>query len=81
MSLFTQPYHDAVAKITGPGAPFEVASQSINGQPLTAFLQAHRLLGDYLNKGRQHTDKPLLQYQGETWSFDDFFTAVDRLSS
>ena len=81
MSLFTQPYHDAVAQLTGPGAPFEVASQSINGQPLTAFLQAHRLLGDYLNKGRQHTDKPLLQYQGETWSFDDFFTAVDRLSS
>ena len=37
-------------------------------------------LSDYLNTGRQHDDKLLLQYQGVNWSFNQFFTAVDRLS-
>ena len=37
-------------------------------------------LRDYLNAGRQHDDKLLLQYQGASWSFNQFFTAVDRLS-
>ncbi len=80
MSLFTQPYHDAVAQLTSPGAPFEVTTQSIGGQSLKAFSRAPMSLRDYLNAGRQHDDKLLLQYQGASWSFNQFFTAVDRLS-
>ena len=80
MSLFTQPYHDAIAQLTSPGAPFEVTTETIEGQPLKAFARAPISLGDYLNAGRQHGGKLLLQYQGESWSFEEFFTAVDRLS-
>ena len=80
MSLFTQPYHDAIAQLTSPGAPFEVTTETIEGQPLKAFARAPISLGDYLNTGRQHGGKLLLQYQGESWSFEEFFTAVDRLS-
>ena len=80
MSLFTQPYHDAIAQLTSPGAPFEVTTETIEGQPLKAFALAPVSLGDYLNAGRQHGGKLLLQYQGESWSFEEFFTAVDRLS-
>lgn len=80
MSLFTQPYHDAIAQLTSPGAPFEVTTETIEGQPLKAFARAPVSLGDYLNAGRQHGGKLLLQYQGESWSFEEFFTAVDRLS-
>lgn len=80
MSLFTQPHHDAIAQLTSPGAPFEVTTETIEGQPLKAFARAPISLGDYLNAGRQHGGKLLLQYQGESWSFEEFFTAVDRLS-
>ena len=80
MSLFTQPYHDAVAQLTGPGAPFEVINCSIEGLSLKAFSQAHSSLSDYLNSGRQHGDKLLLQYQESSWSFKEFYTAADRLS-
>ena len=62
MSLFTQPYHDAIAQLTSPGAPFEVTTETIEGQPLKAFARAPISLGDYLNAGRQHGGKLLLQY-------------------
>lgn len=80
MSLFTQPYHDAVAQLTGPGAPFEVTTCAIEGHALKTFSKAYTHLSDYLNNGRQHGDKLLLQYQGKCWNFDEFFTAVDQLS-
>lgn len=80
MSLFTQPHHDVVAQLTGPGAPFEIVSHDLGGIPVKAFKNAPTRLPDYLSGGRRHGDALLMQYQGERWSFNDFFSAVDRLS-
>lgn len=79
MSEFTKPYHDAVARLTAPTAPFEVMTETVAGVPLRAFKNAERSLGQFLAAGRNHGDALFLQYQGESWTYQRFFDAVDHV--
>ena len=78
MSDYTKPYFDAVAQLTAPTAPFEVETVDVAGVPLKAFKNAGSSLGAFLAAGRNHDANLFLQYQGEDWSYDAFFTAVDQ---
>ena len=78
MSDYTKPYFDAVAQLTAPTAPFEVETVDVAGVPLKAFKNAESSLGAFLAAGRNHDANLFLQYQGEDWSYDAFFTAVDQ---
>ena len=79
MSEFTKPYHDAVAQLTAPTAPFEVMTETVSGVPLRAFKNAERSLGQFLAAGRNHGDALFLQYQGDSWTYQRFFDAVDHV--
>ena len=79
MSEFTKPYHDAVAQLTAPTAPFEVMTEIVAGVPLRAFKNAERSLGQFLSAGRNHGDALFLQYQGDSWTYQRFFDAVDHV--
>lgn len=79
MSEFTKPYHDAVAQLTAPTAPFEVMTETVAGVPLRAFKNAERSLGQFLATGRNHGDALFLQYQGDSWTYQRFFDAVDHV--
>ena len=79
MSEFTKPYHDAVAQLTAPTAPFEVMTETVAGVPLRAFKNAERSLGQFLAVGRNHGDALFLQYQGDSWTYQRFFDAVDHV--
>ena len=79
MSEFTKPYHDAVAQLTAPTAPFEVTTETVAGVPLRAFKNAERSLGQFLAAGRNHGDALFLQYQGDSWTYQRFFDAVDHV--
>ncbi len=79
MSEFTKPYHDAVAQLTAPTAPFEVMTETVAGVPLRAFKNAERSLGQFLAAGRNHGDALFLQYQGDSWTYQRFFDAVDHI--
>jgi long-chain acyl-CoA synthetase len=79
MSEFTKPYHDAVAQLTAPTAPFEVMTETVAGVPLRAFKNAERSLGQFLAAGRNHGDALFLQYQGDSWTYQRFFDAVDQV--
>ena len=78
MSDYTKPYFDAVAQLTAPTAPFEVETVEVAGIPLKAFKNAERSLGAFLAAGRNHDANLFLQYQGDNWSYGDFFKAVDQ---
>ena len=80
MTLFTQPYHDALAQLTTMGAPFEITSVDSPSGPVLAFANAASDLRSFMAGGRDHGDKLLLQYQGSTWTFNTFFRAADVLS-
>jgi acyl-CoA synthetase (AMP-forming)/AMP-acid ligase II len=79
MKDFTKPYFDAVAQLTAPTAPFEVITVDVDDVPLKAFKNAETSLGVYLSAGRNHGDALFLQYQGEAYSYAQFFKTVDQL--
>lgn len=79
MNEFTKPYFDAVAQLTAPTSPFEVETVDVAGIPLKAFKNAETSLGAFLAVGRGHGEALFLQYQGESWSYADFFLAVDKV--
>ena len=79
MKEFTKPYFDAVAQLTAPTAPFEIETVDVAGVPLKAFKNAETNLGTFLTAGRNHGDALFLQYQGESWTYADFFIAVDKV--
>ena len=80
MHGFTSAYQQALEQLTAPGAPFEVTRVDQAAGSVAAFKNAAPSLRDYLNGGRQHGDKTLVQYPGQEWSYAAFFRAVDRLS-
>ena len=79
MNEFTKPYFDAVAQLMAPTAPFEIETVEVGGVPLRAFKNAETSLGAFLAAGRNHGDALFLQYQGESWTYSDFFGAVDKV--
>ena len=79
MNEFTKPYFDAVAQLMAPTAPFEIETVEVGGVPLRAFKNAETSLGTFLAAGRNHGDALFLQYQGESWTYADFFGAVDKV--
>ena len=79
MNEFTKPYFDAVAQLMAPTAPFEIETVDVAGVPLKAFKNAETSLGTFLAAGRNHGDALFLQYQGESWTYADFFVAVDKV--
>lgn len=79
MNEFTKPYFDAVAQLMAPTAPFEIETVEVGGVPLRAFKNAEMSLGVFLAAGRNHGDALFLQYQGESWTYADFFGAVDKV--
>ena len=79
MNEFTKPYFDAVAQLMASTAPFEIETVNVAGVPLRAFKNAETSLGAFLAAGRNHGDALFLQYQGESWTYADFFIAVDKV--
>ena len=81
MSEFSAPHHTAVAQLTGPGAPFEVIIHEQNGVGVKAFKNAPKSLVEVLEPGRAFKEKPFLQYMGDSYTFDSFFEAADKLAA
>jgi len=68
------------AQLTGPGAPFELETIEVNGQPMQAYRHAFSSLPALINAGRVHGDLEFMVYEGDRWSFSRFFAAVDALA-
>jgi acyl-CoA synthetase (AMP-forming)/AMP-acid ligase II len=80
MSTITAQHNAVVAQLTGPGAPFETHRIDMGGHSVLAYKNAVGTLADVINEGRQHGNKLFLQYNGQDWSFDQFFTQVDQFA-
>lgn len=67
-------------QLTAPGAPFELVTLTVNGQPLPAYRNAFTALPALLNAGRVHAAKEFMVYEGERWSYERFYQAADALA-
>ena len=68
------------AQLTAPGAPFELTTVSVQGQPLPAYRHAFATLPALIHAARVHGAREFLVYEQDRWSFDRFFDAADALA-
>ena len=68
------------AQLTAPGAPFELTTVEINGQALPAYRNAFPSLPALLNSARVHSANEFMVYEGERWTYGQFFAAADALA-
>jgi long-chain acyl-CoA synthetase len=68
------------ARLTAPGAPFELQMLARGGQTLPAYRNAFTTLPELLNAGRAHAGREFIVHEGERWSFERFFAAADALA-
>lgn len=68
------------AQLTAPGALFELTEAEVGGRRFAVYRNARATLPEFIDAGRAHGDKPFMAYQGDRWSFDRFYAAVDALA-
>lgn len=68
------------SQLTSPGAPFELTDWTVNGQSFPVYRNAMPTLPAHLNAGRTHGAREFMVYEGDRWSFDRFYQAVDALA-
>lgn len=81
MTLIIADIQKARAELTAPGATFELHDISLDGQSYKAFKNAQSTLTSVLQAGRNHGDAEFLVYEGERYTFQEFFTQVDALAA
>jgi long-chain acyl-CoA synthetase len=74
-------YEEAIAQITGPGGPFEIAEQVIRGQRLRVFKNTPSSLRSLWDLCRARGDATFLVYEDESWSWAETMRHVDALAA
>ena len=72
---------DAHARLTAPGAPFEMETKVIRGETLRTYKNAPNSLRDILLLSRTHGSLDYVVYEDERLTYDAHFKAVAKLAS
>ncbi len=80
MDEITRTLNDLRAKLTAPGAPFELTEIGIGGEKLPAYRHAKATLPELIDGARSFGDAPFIVYEGETWSYARVFAEADALA-
>ncbi len=78
MSEIQQEFASAMAQLTVPGAPYELAGDADSG---LYYAQAPANLVEALSVARQHGDREFLIYLNERRSFNDLMNEADALAA
>lgn len=73
-------WDQAMAVLTGPGAPFEIVERLVGGHPIKQFAELPKSMREAFALARLHGDKPFLVYEDETWTFSQLMTRVDEIA-
>jgi long-chain acyl-CoA synthetase len=74
-------WNEAVAAVTGPGAPFEIVESEVGGRRVRVFKNGPPSLRALFDAARARGDAPFLVYEDERWSFGDTMARVDALGA
>lgn len=72
---------EAVARLTAPGAAFEIHTEDVLGEPLEVFRHRHRSLGELLERSRDFGDAEYLVSTRRRLSFVEHLDEVAALAS
>jgi long-chain acyl-CoA synthetase len=74
-------WDEAVALVTKPGGPFEIATAEIGGHPVRVFKGAPPSLRVLFGTARARGEATFLVYEDERWSFAQTMAKVDALGA
>ena len=83
MNTATEPHRiflEQLGQLTGAGQSFEIEQRQIDGKNYKMYKNAPRSLRELLDQGRAHGDKEFLLYEGEHYTFTEFFRQADAVS-
>lgn len=72
--------HQATARLTAAGGPFELAEFELDGNVYRGYKHAPQTVNAIINSGRNHGGTEFLVAGDERWTFEHFFGAVDALA-
>ena len=81
MALTSADVHRKKAEITAEGGMFEMEPVEIDGHEYRAYKHAPKTLIEVLDGARGHGDLEFIVYEGERYSYADFFAAVDAFAA
>ena len=73
-------WDQAMAVLTGPGAPFEIVERLVGGGPVKVFSELPRSMREAFALARLHGDKPFLVYEDERQTFAELMARVDEIA-
>ena len=74
-------WEEALARLTGPGAPFALTRAEVGGQALTVFERTPPSLRALFDTARGRSGELFLVYEDERWTFGDVMAQVDALGA
>lgn len=80
MSSLADSIADAVQQLTQVGAPYELVEQTIGGQDYRLYKQVPASFKELLDVGRAHGDAVFIDYEGEEWTFKQFYQQADAIA-
>lgn len=81
MTALARLIQDTVARLTAPGAPFELHNVQVQGSSVQAYRHALPDLQALLAQARTHGAKAFIESDGQTWNFDTLFAQADALAA
>src|SRR5688572_4695943 len=72
---------EAQARLTAPGAPFEVMETAIRGIPMTVWKHVPATAREAFDKARAHGGREFLVYEDQRITYDAFVRATTALAA
>jgi long-chain acyl-CoA synthetase len=73
--------HEAVRRLTAADGIFAVTERQVGGVPQRVFTHAAPTALDILTSGRGHGAADFVVFDGQRWTFEQFFADVDALAA
>jgi long-chain acyl-CoA synthetase len=73
--------HEAVRRLTAADGIFAITEQQVAGVPQRVFTHAAPTVLDILSSGRGHGAADFVVFDGQRWTFGQFFADVDALAA
>ena len=74
-------FDEAVAFLTGPGGPMEIAEIEVHGRPQRVFTTVPQTLRDlFAGLRNQPADNVFLVYEDERWTFAEVIARIDAIA-
>lgn len=71
---------EILSRMTGPGEPFEIRTQSVNGTPLRVFAHAPASMREIISATSDSVERPYLMYHDEILTYGESLEKIASLA-